>query len=197
MDPDDPRFLNPRDMPAEIQSYCQETGQPRPETEGALIRCALESLALKYSLVLDQLEGLTGNRIAIIHIVGGGSRNHLLNQLTANATGRPVIAGPVEATALGNALVQLRSRGELSSLEEIRAVVVNSEQLSSFEPQPDPQGVWASAGEQFRQRLRGRQPELGLGGRTVPSTAPRPAAGLIFLDTVVDASRWRIRPLKS
>ena len=157
VDPDDPRFLNPRDMPAAIQSYCQETGQPRPETEAALIRCALESLALKYATVLDQLEGLTGDRIEIIHIVGGGRRNQLLNQLTANATGRPVIAGPVEATALGNSLIQLRTRGELSSLKEIREAVLASEQLQTFEPQPDRQGHWASARDRFRQRIGGQQ----------------------------------------
>ncbi len=157
VDPDDTRFLNPRDMPAAIQSYCQETGQPCPETEAALIRCALDSLALKYSFVLDQLEGLTGNRIEVIHIVGGGSRNQLLNQLTANATGRPVIAGPVEATALGNALIQLRTRGELSSMKEIREAVLASEELQTFEPQPDPQGVWASARDRFCQRISERR----------------------------------------
>ena len=111
VEPDDPRFVNPANMPAEIQAFCRETGQPAPETEGAIVRCALESLALKYRTVLGWLEELTGNTIEVIHIVGGGSQNTLLNQFAANACRRPVLAGPVEATVLGNLLVQARATG--------------------------------------------------------------------------------------
>src|SRR5207249_4963390 len=94
VNPDDARFLNPSHMPKAIQEFCRDTKQPVPETEGEIIRCAFESLALKYKVVFGWLEELTGNRIEVIHIVGGGSRNQLLNQFTANACGRPVIAGP-------------------------------------------------------------------------------------------------------
>jgi len=134
INPDDPRFLNPQDMPKAIQDFCRQTAQPVPKTEGELIRCAYESLALKYRQVLGWLEELTGNRIEAIHIVGGGSKNKLLNQFTADACQRPVLAGPVEATALGNLLVQVRSSGELSSLFEIRDVVRKSSDVVTFHP---------------------------------------------------------------
>jgi rhamnulokinase len=132
---EDARFLNPPDMAAAIQSFCRETGQTVPQTEGAIIRCALESLARKYSAVLAGLEEVTGNRIDAIHIVGGGSRNQLLNQLAADACKRPVIAGPVEATVLGNLLVQARANGELGSLSQIRQTVRASAEVERFEPQ--------------------------------------------------------------
>src|SRR5262249_50727506 len=119
IDPDDSRFLNPPDMPTAIQAFCRETRQPVPESEGALVRCALESLALKYQTVLECLEEIGGRRVEVIHIVGGGSRNALLNQLTADACQRPVIAGPVEATVLGNVLMQARACGEIGSLQEL------------------------------------------------------------------------------
>lgn len=157
VDPDNVQFLNPPDMPTALQARCRETGQPVPDTEGSLIRCALESLALKYATVLDQLESLTGHRNEVIHIVGGGSRNDLLNQLTADATGRRVVAGPVEATALGNALVQLQALGELSSLRELRTVVLASEELREFVPRPDPSGAWAAARVRFAQQLQIRR----------------------------------------
>jgi rhamnulokinase len=134
VDPDDPRFLNPPDMVKAIQDFCRETGQPIPKTEGELVRCAYESLALKYRQVLGWLEELTGNRLDVIHIVGGGSQNELLSQFTADACQRPVIAGPVEATAMGNLLVQVRSNGELSSLADIRAVVRKSSQVKTYTP---------------------------------------------------------------
>ncbi len=134
VNPDDPRFLNPPDMPKAIQEFCRETGQRIPKTEGELVRCAYESLALKYRQVLGWLEELTGNRMEVIHIVGGGSKSKILNQFTADACQRPVIAGPVEATAMGNLLVQARSNGELSSLSEIREVVRKSSEVVTFEP---------------------------------------------------------------
>src|SRR5215211_5316974 len=123
LDPDHPTFLPPGDMPGRIRRFCWETGQSPPEEPGTVARCVLESLALKYRWVLERAEEITGRRAEVIHVVGGGVRNTLLCQLTADATRRPVRAGPVEATALGNLMVQGYSRGYLSSLEEIRAVV--------------------------------------------------------------------------
>ncbi len=147
VNPDDPRFLNPPDMPKAMQAFCRETGQPLPKTEGELVRCAYESLALKYRQVLGWLEELAGNRIEVVHIVGGGSKNELLNQFTADACQRPVIAGPVEATAMGNLLVQVRSSGELSSLADIRAVVRRSSQVSTYHPRQS--GPWEAASARF------------------------------------------------
>jgi len=135
IDPDDPRLANPPDMPAAIQALCREAGQPAPQTEGALVRCVLESLATRYRRVLEGLEQVTGTGIEVIHIVGGGSRNRLLNQLTANTCRRPVVAGPAETTALGNLLSQVRAAGELKSLSEMREVVRAASELQVFEPQ--------------------------------------------------------------
>ncbi len=134
VNPDDRAFLKPHDMAAAIRQWCGDHGEPIPDTEGALIRCALESLAFKYRMVLEWLEELTETRVDVIHIVGGGSQNDALNQLTADACGRPVIAGPVEATILGNVLVQARAAGELSTLSDIREVVRASHDLKTFEP---------------------------------------------------------------
>jgi rhamnulokinase len=135
IDPDDPRLANPPDMPAAIQSLCNETNQPAPQTEGALVRCALESLAERYSRVLEGLEQVTGTGIDVIHVVGGGSRNQLLNQLTANKCRRQVVAGPTETTVLGNLLSQVRAAGELKSLSEMREIVRAASELQIFEPQ--------------------------------------------------------------
>ncbi len=147
INPDDARFLNPPDMPKAIQDYCRDTKQPIPKTQGELVRCAYESLALKYRQVLAWLEELTGNRIEVIHIVGGGSQSDILNQFTADACQRPVLAGPVEATAMGNLLVQVRSSGELSSLAEMRSVIRKSAQVKMYEPgNADP---WDAAAARF------------------------------------------------
>ena len=113
-------------MPKAIQTFCRETKQPVPKTPGELVRCAYESLALKYREVLGSLEELTGIPIDVIHIVGGGSQSRLLNQFTADACQRPVVAGPVEATAMGNLLTQIRADGELDSLGGMREVVLAS-----------------------------------------------------------------------
>ena len=134
VDPDHADFFAPGDMPARIRAFCKRTGQPEPDTEGAVIRCALESLALKFRHTLDQLEETLGKGMSSIHIVGGGTRNTLLCRFTANATGRPVVAGPVEATALGNILVQALARGQVGSLAEIREIVRNSTDLVTYEP---------------------------------------------------------------
>jgi rhamnulokinase len=136
IDPDDARLANPPDMPAAIQALCRATNQPVPESKGALVRCALESLAAKYATVLAGLEELAGNRIEVIHVVGGGSRNPLLNQLAANRCRRRIVAGPVETTVLGNVLSQARAAGELQSLAQMRQVVRSSSELRVFEPRP-------------------------------------------------------------
>ena len=137
VDPDDVSFLKPGDMPARIREFCKRTGQPIPETEGQVIRTALDSLALKYRWVLERLETLVGRRLDPIHIVGGGIQNTLLNQLAANVTGRPVVTGPVEATAIGNILVQAIGLGHIGSIEEGREIVRKSFEVVTYEPQPD------------------------------------------------------------
>jgi rhamnulokinase len=135
VNPDDDRFLNPPDMPKAIQDFCRETGQPVPETEGQIVRCVFESLAVAYASVLAGLEELTGTKIEVVHIVGGGSRNKVLNPFAASACGRPVVTGPIEATVLGNLLVQARSHGELHSLGEIRSAVRESSEVIQYEPE--------------------------------------------------------------
>ncbi len=131
---DVPRFLNPPDMPKAIQDFCRDTRQPVPKTDGELVRCCYDSLALKYREVLGSLEELTGEKIEAIHIVGGGSQNKFLSQLAADACQRPVITGPVEATAMGNLLTQIRADGELASLAEMREIVRDSSSVQRYEP---------------------------------------------------------------
>lgn len=140
--PSDPRFLHPSDaqagtMVSRIQSFCQETSQPVPRSNGEITRCILESLALEYRRTVEQLSAISDMELPVIHIIGGGSRNQLLNQLTADATGRVVVAGPVEATAIGNILVQAIATGHLTSLEEARSLVRKSGQITTWEPSND------------------------------------------------------------
>lgn len=134
IEPDDKRFLAPDDMASAIASWCRDTGQPEPETPGQFIRCCVESLALKYRRVLRWMEALSGESVEVLHIVGGGTKNELLNQLTSNACGCPVVTGPVEGTALGNVLIQARTAGEIGSLSDIRKVVRASSELKRYEP---------------------------------------------------------------
>jgi rhamnulokinase len=134
VDPDAPELLSPSDMPAAIRDYCRRNGQPEPDSVGAIVRCCLESLALKYHWVIDALEELTGRRIDTIRIVGGGSQNELLCQLTADACGRRVVAGPVEATALGNIVVQALAVGALPDIAAGRAAVAASAHQATFFP---------------------------------------------------------------
>ncbi len=134
IDPDDSTFLAPGDIPSRIRAYCERTRQQVPDSTGAVVRCIFESLALKYRYVLRQLADLTGKRIEVLHTVGGGSQNALLCQMTADATGCTVMAGPVEATALGNALVQLIALGEIGNIAEGRALVRASFPLTVYEP---------------------------------------------------------------
>lgn len=136
VDPNASLFLTPGDMPSRIQQFCRETGQPVPETVGQIVRCALDSLALCYRDTLEKLDHMLGRRHDPVHIVGGGTQNTLLSQLTADVTGRRVVAGPIEATAIGNVLVQAMARGYVSSVSEIRQIVRNSFELTTYESRP-------------------------------------------------------------
>ena len=134
IDPDDAEFLHPGDIPSRIQKFCVDTNQHVPQTKGQIIRVALESIALKYRLVLERLEELTGKHHDPIHIIGGGTKNKLLNQFTADSTGCTVIAGPVEATAIGNILMQAIGMKHLGSLAEAREVIRVSFESEIYEP---------------------------------------------------------------
>ncbi len=153
VDPDDASFLAPGDMPARLAAYCQKTGQPVPSDEGAFVRCALESLALKYRWTIDRLEGIVGTKIQAIHVVGGGAKNDLLNQFTADACARPVYAGPVEATAAGNVLMQAMGRGKIANLADARAIVARSFEVATFEPRKI--AAWQDATGRFAGLVRG------------------------------------------
>lgn len=147
IDPDDNRFLNPADMPTAMREYCAQTNQPIPETEGELMRCARESLALKYRETMLSLNDLTGEKIEVLHIVGGGSKDILLNQMTADLCGIPVMTGPVEGTVIGNLLTQARADGELSSLADLREAVRASSVVRTFEPTAN--SAWAEGIARF------------------------------------------------
>jgi rhamnulokinase len=134
VDPDDESFLHPTDMPKAIDDFCKKTQQTVPKTPGAYARTVLESLAFKYRQVVGDLERLTRKPIHQIRIIGGGSKNRLLNQFAADATGRRVLAGPAEATALGNVAMQILATGAASSLSEVRAMVDRSFPTETFEP---------------------------------------------------------------
>jgi rhamnulokinase len=130
----DSRFLSTGDMPAKIAAFCRETGQPVPASQGEVVRTVLESLALTYAQTLRDLEKLVGHRFEVLHLVGGGSRSGLLNQLAADATGLTVRTGPVEATAIGNILIQALALGHLRSPDELRRVVEASFPTQTFAP---------------------------------------------------------------
>jgi rhamnulokinase len=147
-DPDADAFLAPGDMPARIADACRAVGQDAPRTPGELVRSILVSLACKYRLVLERLQRVRGREVEVVHVIGGGARNQLLCRLTADLLGLPVHAGPVEATALGNVLVQARAAGELGSLADMRAVAAASAPPVVFEPSAD-----ASGAETYRRFL--------------------------------------------
>ena len=153
IDPDDPGFLNPPDMPEAIAAYCRRTGQKTPGTRAAMVRSLLESLALKYRQVIGELRRVLGHPIEKIHVIGGGSQNELLCQLTADATGLPVLAGPAEATAIGNILVQAMAVGRLSSPAEIRTIIRRSFDLKSYRP-AGLAADWSAAASRFESILR-------------------------------------------
>jgi rhamnulokinase len=145
VNPDDPRFLPPGDMPGRIDAYCRETGQPVPGSPAAYVRCILESLALAHRAAVRTAEALSGRPVRQIHVVGGGARNRLLCQLTADAANLPVSAGPVEATALGNILAQARADGGPDDLAAMRALVAGSEPVRMYEPDPTAAARWDTA----------------------------------------------------
>ena len=141
IEPDDARFAAPLDMPTAIRDYCRETGQSQPQTPGELVRCCLDSLALKYRWTFERLEELRGPLDAL-YIVGGGTQNELLSQLTADCLGKPVIAGPIEATAAGNVLIQAMASGQVRDLAQIRDVVRASFPSQRFEPRASEKVKW-------------------------------------------------------
>jgi rhamnulokinase len=148
VDPDDESFLRPRDMPAAIDRFCSKTHQPAPSNPGAYVRTILESLAFKYRVVLNHLEQVSGQKITQIRVIGGGSKNRLLNQFTAEATGRRLLAGPAEATAFGNAAIQILATGDAASLSEVRAIIDRSFPTEVFDPtEPD---KWDLEAERFQ-----------------------------------------------
>jgi len=147
IDPDDPAFAEPGDMPARVRAFCAHTGQEEPRDEGAVVRCVLESLALKHAATIDAVAAAAGVSPAEVHVVGGGARNELLCRWTAAASGLPVLAGPVEATLLGNLLVQAMALGEIRSLSEAREVVRVSVEPVVYEP--DEAAAWREARERF------------------------------------------------
>lgn len=148
INPADERFLAPPDMPRAIVDFCRETNQPPPETPGAFTRCIFESLALLYRKTLLQIQRLTGTKIDVLHIVGGGSKNALLNQFTADACQVEVLAGPVEATALGNIMIQAITMGEVPDLAAARSIIAKTFDLTRYEPKPGE--VWMAAFERFQ-----------------------------------------------
>jgi len=147
VDPDDARFLRPGDLPSAIADACRASGQEAVAEPGRVVRCVLESLALRYRWVLDRLEAVTGAHVDVVHVVGGGARARLLCQMTADAAGRPVVAGPVEATAAGNLLVQALALGLVGSLAEGRELVRRSFQPERYEPRR--MGPWEEARARF------------------------------------------------
>jgi rhamnulokinase len=158
VEPNDPRFLAPGDLPARIASFCAETGQPQPDGPGAVVRCILESLALKHAQTVRMLGAVTGSPPPEIHMVGGGALNEPLCRWTADAAGLPVLVGPVEATAVGNLVGQAIALGELGSLDDAREVV-----RASFDPvvyEPSPSAAWPEALERFEHLANGRREEV-------------------------------------
>jgi len=149
VDLDAPEFLPPGDMPARVEAACRATGQPPPATRAALVRCVLESLALAYRRTVRVAAALSGQPVEVVHVVGGGSRNDLLCRLTADACGLPVLAGPIEAAAFGNVLVQARALGaDLPDLAAMRSLVRRTQQVRRFEPGTDA-GDWQAAEERL------------------------------------------------
>ncbi|MEX2414552.1 MAG: rhamnulokinase family protein [Paenibacillaceae bacterium] len=151
IDPDHSRFYSPNGMVKKIQNFCRETGQQVPESEGEVTRCILESLSFRYRHAVEQMENLTGHRFNGLHMVGGGIQNELLSQFTANALGRSVWAGPVEASAIGNMLMQLVALGRFNNLQEARKMVAQSFPLSTYSPSETEQ--WDLAYKAFKQLI--------------------------------------------
>ena len=152
IDPDAPEFAPSGNVPRRIREFCKRTSQPVPETEGQLVRCINESLALKYRMALEEIKECTGKEYPVIHMVGGGTQSALLCQLTADACKCSIYAGPIEATVYGNIAIQLMAEGVIGSLEEIRSVIKASEDIRRFEPQkPD---EWEAVYRKYREDIR-------------------------------------------
>jgi len=154
INPDDPMFNAAGDMPGKIREYCKKTGQKVPESMGAVVRAIFESLALRYRWTAEKLEELTGKKYNTINIVGGGTKDELLCRFTANGTGRRVVAGPVEATAIGNIMAQAIAAGEISSVEEGRAIVRNSFETKTYEPDGENREGWDAAYSRFLEFIK-------------------------------------------
>lgn len=135
IDPDAPEFLPAGNIPEKIRKFCEKTGQYVPQTEGEIVRCINESLAMKYRQAVEEIEKCTGRAYETVYMVGGGIQSALLCQCTANACGRHVSAGPVEATVLGNVALQLLASGDIASLSEAREVIRRSQEIADYEPQ--------------------------------------------------------------
>jgi rhamnulokinase len=153
VDPDARDFMRPGDMPAAIRAFCQRTSQPVPESVGAVVRCCLESLALKYRWVMEALEALIGRQLDVMRVVGGGGQNRLLCQFTADACQRPLVAGPVEATALGNLMLQAIATGRLSDVAAGRRAIAASVERQRFDPRPST--AWEEAFGRFKDLFEG------------------------------------------
>ena len=151
IDPDDPVFTPPGDIPGRVQEYCKKTGQYVPRTVGEIMRCIYESLALKYRFAIEQLETVTGKTFSALHILGGGTKDGLLCRMTASSTGKQVIAGPIEATALGNILIQLVALGALASIDDGRELIARTETVTHYQPQDTE--AWDKAYEFYRTLL--------------------------------------------
>ncbi len=151
IDPDDPVFTPPGDLPGRVQEYCRKTGQFVPQTVGAIMRCIYESLALKYRWAISQLQQATGRRFGTLHVLGGGAKDGLLCRMTADAAGLRVVAGPVEATALGNLMLQLTALGAMPSLEEGRRWIAREEKLTEYLPQTSE--AWETAYQKYQALL--------------------------------------------
>ncbi len=148
LDPDDPSFYNPTDMEQAMADFLRRTGQTMPSGRGAMARMVYESLALKYRMIDEIIANVCGSKADVVHVVGGGSRNQLLNRFTAEATGKPVIAGPVEATAIGNLLLQALAMGVFKNLDEALPLIQHSFSISEFKPQGD--SAWQQAYDKFK-----------------------------------------------
>lgn len=152
IDPDDPIFAAPGNLPERTQEFCRKTGQYVPKTVGEIMRCIYESLALKYRFALEQLESVTGKAFSVLHVLGGGTKDRLLCQMTASAAGRRVVAGPIEATALGNIIIQLTALGALENIEAGRRMIASTEPLEEYLPKD--KAVWDEAFQRYKRLLR-------------------------------------------
>ena len=153
IDPDAPEFVAPGNLPGRIQEFCRKTGQPVPETVGAVMRCIYESLALKYRYAIEQLSAVTGRAFTTLHVLGGGTKDRLLCQMTADCCGLTVKAGPVEATALGNIMIQLKALGLMDSITQGRRLIAETEVIKTYTPSTQNYAEWNAAYDRFKPLL--------------------------------------------